>query len=308
MNATLQQLMPTFFAGITTLHNAFMLPCMVIVYAGLAHQALAKMDLRSLGWSIFRVSIIAFLVGNMFAIGDILTGIATGVAQQAGLSFDMQLFNDYQQAITTKLSNSLQRGGNPWDFITNPLGAPGQAFLGSIILVLNVVASSIMWFCFALQTILLALEMAVAPILLATIMIPSLSGLATRWATAFVALTMMPIGWAVLDLLVKAILGFAVNQSNNTGIAVANILGGSMMFWILLPIVVIMGFPISGFLICKSLVTTGQHNLHMFPNMLVGMALGTGMTAAGIAMNTGSMANQIVGPPAQPYKNHTVRP
>ena len=113
------------------------------------------------------------------------------------------------------------------------------AILWPLVHLLNLIALGLMWLMSAVQQILYVIEVAVSPIFVGFLMIPRLVGTATKFFTLLAAICIWPIGWAVCNLLTKALIDIAVNPTNNLGATAFSV--GTMVvgYWVVLAVWVI---------------------------------------------------------------------
>ena len=113
------------------------------------------------------------------------------------------------------------------------------AILWPLVHLLNLIALGLMWLMSAVQQILYVIEVAVSPIFIGFLMIPRLVGTAAKFFALLAAICIWPIGWAVCNLLTKALIDIAVNPTNNLGATAFSV--GTMVvgYWVVLAVWVI---------------------------------------------------------------------
>ena len=113
------------------------------------------------------------------------------------------------------------------------------AILWPLVHLLNLIALGLMWLMSAVQQILYVIEVAVSPIFIGFLMIPRLVGTAAKFFALLAAICIWPIGWAVCNLLTKALIDIAVNPTNNLGQTAFSV--GTMVvgYWVVLAVWVI---------------------------------------------------------------------
>ncbi len=268
--------------------------------------------MERIGNATLRFLLVVVVIGNVTQIGNAVNSIAIGVTQVTGFNMEQNMMQDYMTALATKFNVQTSPGNtNPWQFLFNGADAIGASMLGTIVWIGSLIACSMMFFMMTVQQILFYLEIALSPILLACLVVPALSSIAIRFGTFFTAVCIMPLGFRIVDLLVRLGLDAALNTSNNPALSAANAMGGNIIFWILTAVVAFLGYPLAGWFIAKSIVTSGHHGLGSFIPALWGM----GMITSGLATRTavtaaGAVSSMSSGPPpvAQPYRNYAVRP
>jgi hypothetical protein len=121
-------------------------------------------------------------------------------------------------------------------FRTAALGLDGlPAFLlGFFVMILCVIGLLLMWLISFLQQLLYSVAIAVSPIFLGLLLVRSLSGIASRFLTGFIAICLWPLGWGIASLITNLLLDFAVNTSNNQALGLVNYLSGGFLWWIAL--------------------------------------------------------------------------
>jgi hypothetical protein len=220
----LTQLLPGFVQGTLALRDALMLPAMLLCLAGVGMRFLTNGDLKQQGMTVLRLVIVTIVIANMPAIGNHLQQLATAVTNATGFNIQFNMLQDYQQALATKF-NIVTNPNNsqPWQWLFNAPSMAAISILGVILYVGSVLACCMMFLVSIVQQILLFLEVAVSPLFLACIMVPALIPLATRFSTWFVAVCMFPLGFRIVDLLMKAVLDIVINTGNNPAIGAVNI-------------------------------------------------------------------------------------
>lgn len=319
MNPTAQgiaQMMPTFVQGASQLQSALVPPAMLILLAGTVLRFITSGSVRVMGMTIARLAIVILLIANITAISNQVQTIAQDATNASGFNQTQNMEQDYQTALATKFTIPQQGKSNPWQWFVNPLEMSGLTIFGSAVYCFSIVACGIMSLAGVVQQIFIYLEIALAPLFLACIMVSVLLPLATRYATFFVSLCIWPLGFRVVDLLMKFVVDMAVNPSNNPVIAGANALGGSMAWWVLAAIIGVFGYPFSAWIISKSLVTAGSHGLGLMGPAMVGSAFtalsmfnSASSAAARASGSSGSSGGGSAVPPPLPmYQNYAVRP
>lgn len=319
MNPTAQgiaQMMPTFAQGASQLQSALVPPAMLILLAGTVLRFITSGSVRVMGMTIARLAIVILLIANITAISNQVQTIAQDATNASGFNQTQNMEQDYQTALATKFKIPQQGNSNPWQWFVNPLEVSGLTIFGSAVYCFSIIACGVMFLVGVVQQILIYLEIAFAPLFLACIMVSALLPIATRYATFFVSLCIWPLGFRVVDLLMKFVVDMAVNPSNNPVIAGANALGGSMAWWVVAAIIGVFGYPFSAWIISKSLVTAGSHGLGLMGPAMVGSAF-TALSMFNSAYSAAARASgssgssgggSAVPPPLPMYQNYAVRP
>jgi hypothetical protein len=102
----------------------------------------------------------------------------------------------------------------------NPGGSIGDQLMWAFTLGLSWIASAIMWLMQVAQQILYLIEIAVAPVFVAMLMIPALTHLARQFFMTIVAVCLWPFAWAVCDLVSKLLIDIAVNPAGSVAGAI----------------------------------------------------------------------------------------
>jgi len=149
----------------------------------------------------------------------------------------------------SEVSSIYQELGGTGDLL-GPANGGGNNFLGGwiskigdsltvgllfpLVHLLSLIALGIMWLMQAVQQIAYTIEVAVSPIFLGFLMVPRLVGTATKFLCSQASITLWGLGWAVADLLTRALIAFAVNPTNN--LAQTPFSASSMMlgYWVVL--------------------------------------------------------------------------
>ncbi len=152
---------------------------------------------------------------------------------------------------------------------------------------LSLIALGIMYLMQAAQQILYTIEIAISPIFIGLLMVPRLVGIATRFFCSLAAICIWSLGWAICDLLTRALIAFAVNPTNN--LALSAFSGSSMMlgYWVLLAVWVIGSSFVAPLIISALLIGGGGAGVASVFGATVGtiaiMAAGGGRSTAGAA-------------------------
>lgn len=139
--------------------------------------------------------------------------------------------------------------------VQNATEAAFVAVAGPFIYILSVVAAGIMWFMTGVQQVLYVLEIAVSPIFLGMLAVPALAPIGTRFMMSLVGLCCWPIGWAVWDLVVKALIDLMTNPTRNVGMGMANVAGVQLGIWALLAVVIILGSFLVPMMVNKAIMS-----------------------------------------------------
>jgi hypothetical protein len=118
-------------------------------------------------------------------------------------------------------------GKNTPDMLTSFIIAP-------ILYILSLGAVFILWVSSGIIQILAMIEIAISPIFIGLLMVPSLVSIASRFFLSFVALAVIPISYAICDLITKWLVDAAVNPTSNTGHAIVSAVGTSWGIWVAL--------------------------------------------------------------------------
>ncbi len=325
MNNTAQalsQMMPNFVQGTQLLQRALISPAMVIILAGVVIRFITSRSVSVMGMTLTRLVIVILLIANITPISNQVQTVAQDATQATGFSQQGNMEQDYQTALATKYKVPQPANAAPWQWFVNPLEFSGLSMLGVAIYFFSLAACCIMFAMTIIQQILIYLEIAFAPLFLACIMVSALVPLATRYATFFVSLCIWPLGFRVVDLLMRFVVDMAVNPTNNAAIGTANGLGGALIWWVAAAVIAFFGYAFAAGIISISIVTGGSHGLG-----LLGPAFLGSMFALNRLLQTGSSASAAVAgavrggssstsgsgssaPPPLPnmYKNYAVRP
>jgi hypothetical protein len=119
-------------------------------------------------------------------------------------------------------------------FTAAAMGLDGlPAFLlGFFVMLLCVVGMLLMWLMSLLQQMLYSVAIAVSPVFFGLLLIRGLDGIASRFLTGVIAICLWPLGWGIASLITNLLLDFAINTSNNPGLAAVNYLSGGFLWWI----------------------------------------------------------------------------
>lgn len=321
MNTTAQgiaQVMPTFVQGTHQLQNALVYPAMLILLAGTVLRFVCSGSVRVMGMTIARLVIVTLLIANITTISNQVQTIAQEATEASGFNQTQNMEQDYQTALATKFKIPQQGNSNPWQWFVNPLEVSGLTIFGSAVYCFSIIACGVMFLVGVVQQILIYLEIAFAPLFLACVMVSALLPVATRYATFFVSLCIWPLGFRVVDLLMKFVVDMAVNPSNNPVIAGASALGGSMIWWIVAAVIGVFGYPFSAWIVSKAMVTGGSHGLGLMGPAMVGSAFtalsmfnsasSAAVRASGMGSSGSSGGSSAVPPPLPMYQNYAVRP
>lgn len=292
MNSTqfLTTLFPGFVAGLQKLHNVLITPAAVICIAGMYLRLLRGGEsLEKISAVLVRLGIVIIVIGQIYTLGDLLTSVANNLVTQTGWNPDQNIWQDYQTAIATKYQPVPGQTG--LSFLFNAVQATWIAAWGLFVYGTSIFAAGLMMIMRLIQAILINIEMGLSPLFLSVILVPSLVGIATRWGTVFIALTLWPIAFAISDLGTKMLMDIAVNSSNNVVVGSVNVVGGSTGVWFFLAIWVIFSSVMGPILISKAIVHTGDHGLNLIPAALMGAIMAGTSMAKGAAGNVAAGAN-----------------
>ena len=162
-----------------------------------------------------------------------------------------------------------QPGGGWISKITDSLTI---GLLWPLVHLLSLVALAIMWLMSGVQQIFYTIEIAVSPIFLGMFMIPRLTGTATRFFSFLVAITLWPLGWAICDLLTRALIALAVNPTNDLGASVFGAGAMTLGYWVLLALWVI-GSSIFAPLIVSAALVGGSSGIAAVAGATIGASV-----------------------------------
>jgi hypothetical protein len=187
--------------------------------------------------------------------------------------------------------------GSIWSGIQN-IGqdAVNVTIWGPLIYFFSLAAAGIMWLMSLIQQVLYALEIAISPIFIGYLMVPVLVSGATRFFLHFVALCCWPLGWAICDLITKALIDLATNPTKNVGQGMANLTGLGVAIWIVLGLFVIGSAFLAPWLITKA-VLSGHSGVSALMGATAGVALAAPSQSASLyrSMVLGGSAMRSVG-------------
>lgn len=319
MTNIITQFMPGFSTGTTQMQQALMVVAALLCMLGIWGRIHSRMSEDEIGSLILRLVIVVLLITNVTTIGNAINNLATALTNATGFNQNLNMLQDYQTALVTKFNIIKQPGNNnPFQWLTGGIDMAGAVLLSASIFIFSMMACGMMFFVSAIQQIFFLLEVAMSPLFLACIMIPPLVSIATRWATFFVSVCIFPLGFRIVDLLMKGVLDMALNTSGNAGVTALNVAGGSVFWWVLTAVIAFVGYPASAFFIGWSIVSSGSHGLGVLRSAIQGMAwggLGAAMTASRLGGAAAGAANAMTGssqasppPIPQPYQNYATRP
>jgi hypothetical protein len=147
------------------------------------------------------------------------------------------------------------------------------SIIGPLVYILSVIAAGLMWFVSGVQQILFLVEIAISPVFIGMLMVPALVPIASRFLLGLVAVCLWPLGWAITDLFVKALIDIAINPTNNGYQNVLNALGMEWGVWIILAVVVIVASVAAPWIVTRSLVS-GHSGLTTLLGTAFGVAAG----------------------------------
>lgn len=307
-NQFLQTLLPGFTAGLQHLHDTLIGPAALICVAGIYLRLLkASASYNEIYGVLVRLGLALLVIGQVYTLGDIFTQLADDLVKKTGWNPDQNMWQDYMTSIATKYNPVTQPGNNnPLQFMFNAFQGAWIAAWATFVYGVSIFAAGLMLIMRLVQAILINLEMGLSPLFLAAIMVPSLVGLATKWGTAFIALCLWTVAYAISDLGTKAMMDIAVNSGNNPVVGAVNIVGGSTVVWFFCAVWVIFMSVMGPVFIWKSVVTNGSHGLHMIPSAMMGAAFaGTALArgATGSVSSGVSAAQALSSPPPQQSSN-----
>jgi hypothetical protein len=202
--------------------------------------------------------------------------------------------DNFEQSISSINAGAVVAGQSGLaSMLPNPGGSIGDQVLWAITLGLSWIASAIMWLMWIAQQLLYLVEMAVAPVFVACLMVPALTHLARRFFMVLVGICLWPLGWAVCNLVSKALIDIAVNPTNNTALGIANtasFISGPLagVAYLLVVAVWVIGSTLAAPLFIGHMLSTGGGTA---------TAVVFGATLGSAANRGGQMASQVVGGP-----------
>lgn len=310
-NSVLQTLFPGFADGLEKLHDTLLIPAALICIAGVIFRAYSGSQTNVWG-TMARLGIVVIVISQVYMIGDLITQLADAVVAKTGWDIHQNIWQDYQNALATKYNPATSPGNtNPWQFLFNASEATGIALWATFVYGVSMMASTLMMFSRVIQAVLINLEMALSPLFLAAIMIPSLISIATRWGTFFISVCLWTLAFSIADLGTKAMMDIAVNTGNNNAVGAVSMAGSAVGMWFVLALWVLGTSILAPWFITKSLVTTGSHGLNVMPGAIIGAMLTGFSLARGATGNIGSAvgaAQALASPPPQSNQSHAVRP
>ena len=203
-----------------------------------------------------------------------------------------------------------QSGDGGW--ISKIVDSLTVGLLWPLVHLLNMIALGCMWLMMAVQQIFYIVEIAVSPIFIGFLMIPRLVGTATRFFCSLVAITLWPLGWAVSDLLTKALIDMSVNPTNNLGETALGSVGTFLGMWVVLAIWVIGSSLMAPLLISVALMGGTSGLLAVFGATVGATAIkaaGSGQQAAVLAASAaGAPVSAVAAGGISAYRNFARRP
>jgi hypothetical protein len=131
--------------------------------------------------------------------------------------------NNFSESVSSVNGGPVVQGqSGVASFMPNSNESVGDQIMWAITLALSWIAAGVMWLMQIAQQLLYLIEIAISPVFIALLMIPSLTHLARRFFTTLVAICLWPLAWAICDLVTKFLIDLAVNPSSNTGLGAAN--------------------------------------------------------------------------------------
>ena len=138
------------------------------------------------------------------------------------------------------------------DVLAHPNESLQAMLFGLFTLILAYVAAGIMWLASLLQSIVYYCMIAVGPIFAGFLVVRGLENIAKTFILGFVAVSLFPIGFLLSGLVTQFLIGLALNPALNGTTEGSNIIGGGMLFLILVSIWVVFSSFFAPFLISKA--------------------------------------------------------
>src|SRR5258707_10471527 len=237
------------------------------------------------------------------------TGVLTTFANDVAKKFSLQVNTTGQPApqLVQQQSNPFQWAGNAasntlswfstlgspsaaaakatgtlWHALSNASTALQGALDALFVMICCVLGMLAMWIMWLLQQVLAEVCFAVSPIFLGCILIPPLGQMAARFFTNYIAALCWPIGWGIANLVTVALLNFALNPSNNTGLGAWNFFGGGFIWWIGVGLWALFSSVAAPWLVTKAL-SAGENPLVSLFSAGVSTAQTTAQTTVSVA-------------------------
>ena len=227
--------------------------------------------------------------------------------------------NNFSQDVTGINGGQVVMGQNGLGtMLPNPGGDIKAQILWAITLFLSWVASGVMWLMDLVRELLYLIEVAISPVFVAMLIIPSLAHLARRFFMTLVSICLWPFGWAVCDAISKMLIDVAVNPTGNVAQNVgglASLVAGPLagMAYLIVVAVWVIGSTLAAPLFISVLLAVGggTATAAIFgstfgalaasgaraANASVGGPLGAAQAMAGV-VNRSALINQALGGPS----------
>jgi hypothetical protein len=185
-------------------------------------------------------------------------------------------------------SSVSNRGGGFMGLLSRTGDAVVMALAGPVMYLVSLLAAAIMYLMSLVQAVLYLAEVAISPVFIGMLIVPELVPIASSFLASLVALTLWPLGWAVSDLITRALVDGAVNPASNVGQAMLTVTGAPWALWMLLAVWVI-GSSIFAPIIISRWVTGGRGGTGL------GQVLTASFLAASNVARPGSLAQRGAG-------------
>jgi hypothetical protein len=209
---TFTSMFPQFLSQCLNLKSVLTPVAFVLLTAGLiatviSHHESPSHFIRAFGKTIGLIILLVYLPHW----GNQVVTVVDDTVKNTLNSDPSKIYDQYQAALQVKKTTDGQKSW--WQKIMDWRSAPIEWVVSGVFMLLGWLASAIMWWAYILQSAILFMGYALAPIFVGFMAFPSLYEIGRRYCLHLVGVMLWPLGWALAGLITQGVITFMTDRS-----------------------------------------------------------------------------------------------
>ena len=213
MNNNLNTLAPDFIVSMKELHGSMMILALAVIFISIMLVVYKSMVAGQLALSPFITVAIIGLLTVLFPTGIVSFGnlIAEFIYDEMGINH-----GDFSDLFSDLISgyNNAQQDKSFWDTVTNPNGAISESLMTLVFFLSGMIAELVVFYAQIIQQFIIYTSIGLSPLIFAMYLFEPTKNVCVQFVTGLVGLLFWPLGWAMVQSLVSAL----IDKATDTGL------------------------------------------------------------------------------------------
>lgn len=209
---TFTSMFPQFLSQCLNLKSVLMPVAFLLLTTGLiatviSHHESPSHFIRAFGKTIGLIILLVYLPHW----GNQVVTVVDDTVKNTLNSDPSKIYDQYQAALQVKKTTDGQKSW--WQKIMDWRSAPIEWVMSGVFMLLGWLASAIMWWAYILQSAILFMGYALAPIFVGFMAFPTLYDTGRRYCLHLVGVMVWPLGWALAGVITQGVITFMTDRS-----------------------------------------------------------------------------------------------